>query len=104
MDVKIDVDRMIGVKELASKHHFNLTGGIPWIAFLDAKGKVLADSDGPSGNIGYPAAPSEIAYFMDMLRKTSKTISPKELLTIEETLKQAPEAVAAAKRLELKAN
>ena len=31
------------------------SGGIPWFAILDAQGKALATSDGPGGNIGYPA-------------------------------------------------
>ena len=29
-------------------------GGIPWFAVVDADGKVLANSEGPKGNIGYP--------------------------------------------------
>lgn len=42
-------------------------GGIPWMAVLDADGRVLATSDSPSGNIGFPVDPPEIDYFIEML-------------------------------------
>ena len=47
--------------------------GLPFYAFLDAKGKKLADSDVmPKGmNIGYPGSPEEISAFMDLIKKTA---------------------------------
>ena len=32
-----------------------LNAGIPWMVILDTDGKELISSDGPKGNIGYPA-------------------------------------------------
>ena len=47
--------------------------GLPFYAFLDATGKKLADANAMPGgkNIGYPAAPEEIAAFEGLLRKTA---------------------------------
>ena len=47
--------------------------GLPFFAFLDEKGKKLADSNVMPGNqnIGYPAAPDEIAAFEKLLEKTA---------------------------------
>jgi thioredoxin-related protein len=47
--------------------------GLPFYAFLDPKGKKLADSNVmPKGmNIGYPGAPEEITAFMDLIKKTA---------------------------------
>ena len=57
--------------------------GLPFYAFLNAKGKQLASSDAvpsPSGilqNIGYPSAPQEIAAFDDLLKKTAPKMDAK---------------------------
>lgn len=47
--------------------------GLPFMVFLDAKGKKLADSNALPGdkNIGYPAAPEEITAFEKLLVKTA---------------------------------
>jgi hypothetical protein len=52
--------------------------GLPFMGIVDPSGKLLVNSnekDGTSGNIGYPAAPNEIAHFLDMLRKTAPRIT-----------------------------
>jgi thioredoxin-related protein len=98
IDVKIDVDRMIGGKDLEAKFRKHPEQGIPWFVFLDAKGEAIADADGPKGNIGYPAAPEEISHFMKMLGKAVRKIDAADLETIEKTLKDAPEAKAQATR------
>ncbi|MCW5935862.1 MAG: thioredoxin family protein [Fimbriimonadaceae bacterium] len=69
--------------------------GIPYTAFLTAEGKVLVDSrrvvdDKPVGNIGYPATPEEIAWFMTMLERAA----PKMTAGERATLKAELEAVA----------
>ncbi len=67
-------------------------GGIPFFAVMSPKGKVLVTSNREDKtkkkgvNIGHPAAPEEIAHFMDVLRKTSK-MSEKERAEIETWLK-----------------
>src|SRR5262249_1850222 len=51
-DVKIDIDRMDNGKSVLATYRKQESGGIPWFVILDAKGKALATSDGPKGNIG----------------------------------------------------
>jgi thiol-disulfide isomerase/thioredoxin len=55
--------------------------GLPFWVILDAKGKLLADSqirpagaslDTPGESIGCPAADNEVAYFANLLKSTSK--------------------------------
>jgi thiol-disulfide isomerase/thioredoxin len=88
VDVKIDEDRMVGGKELEGKTRANAKGGIPWFAFLDPKtGEQVATSDGPKGNVGFPAQPEEIAHFVAMLKKAAPKLSPKEIEALEASLK-----------------
>ncbi|HEY9533185.1 MAG TPA: thioredoxin family protein [Mucilaginibacter sp.] len=55
--------------------------GLPFWVILDAKGKLLGDSkirpagaslDAPGESIGCPAAENEVAYFLQLLKSTSK--------------------------------
>jgi thiol:disulfide interchange protein len=91
VDLKIDLDRMTGGKEVAARFRPDEKGGIPWFALLDAEGKSLITSDGPEGNCGYPASPAEIAHFMKMLRETRRNITDEQLTLIEKALKEAAE-------------
>jgi uncharacterized protein YyaL (SSP411 family) len=95
LDVKIDIDRMTGGKDVMAKYRPEKSGGIPWFAILSPGGEVLATSDGPKGNIGYPAQPEEIQHFLAMIRKTSRKIEPAQIDKIESVLQEA------AKRLNL---
>lgn len=60
--------------------------GLPYFAILDPEEKVVVDSlrevDGkkgdPTKNTGHPMAPEEVAWFMEMLKRSSK-------MTAEET-------------------
>jgi len=69
--------------------------GIPFIVFLDEKGQPLIDSNRPSKgkqkgeNIGYPAAPEEIDWFMQMLRKTLPSLTESDARAIEAWLRRA---------------
>lgn len=78
IDLKIDVDRMAHAEESRLRLRPR-SGGIPWIAILDAKGKPLATSDGPDGNIGYPSTPQGIEHFISMLNRTRKRLSDDQL-------------------------
>jgi thioredoxin-related protein len=89
IDLKIDVDRMKQAKNVVNRVRKSEEGGIPWFALLDAKGSVLATSDGPKGNIGYPAEPEEIAHFMGALKKATKRTTADQLAQIEKSLKEA---------------
>lgn len=89
VDVKIDVDRMTGGKEVLAR--FGGAGkGIPWMAVLDPSGEALISSDGPEGNTGFPVAPAEIEHFVAMLRKTSEKLTAADFRAIEASLMQPP--------------
>jgi hypothetical protein len=55
-------------------------GKVPWMAILRSDGTKIADSDAPTGNIGFPAEPEAINYFIDkMLKPTAQRLTPSEL-------------------------
>lgn len=81
-----------GGGDLLKKLTGGVETGIPYYAVLDPSGKKLIDSikpaDGKKGsNIGHPAAPEEIAWFMTMLKKTATHMKPSESKSIEDWLK-----------------
>lgn len=82
IDVKIDQDRMTNAKEVQSAFRKDPRGGIPWFAFVAADGKVLATSDGEKGNVGFPAAPAEIAHFEKILTATKKNLTEADIKTL----------------------
>jgi hypothetical protein len=62
--------------------------GYPYIVMLDPAGKPIADSFLPnkprdgSGNIGYPALPVEVDWFMQMLQKAAPSLTAQDRATI----------------------
>jgi thioredoxin-related protein len=92
IDVKIDEDRMIGGKDVEIKVRKDTQGGIPWFVFLDSKGAALINSDAKTGNIGYPAAPEEIAHFVVMLKNVARKIDASDIEGLEKILKADPAA------------
>jgi Thioredoxin-like len=58
------------------------TGGIPWFVILDSDGTPLINSDGPSGNIGYPGEPDGQVYFEKMLRTSPRHITDDEIKSL----------------------
>ncbi len=95
VEVRIDVDRMAGGKELAERLRANPQGGIPWCAVLDEDGRVLATSDGPDGNIGCPVTASEIEHFVAMLRGTARRMRPEGLGVVKKVLEEHAREVEA---------
>ena len=102
---KIFVFADLDTGELANdKRHANLPGGqklmaslggkeagYPYIAMLDAKGSLIANSLRPVGqgggeNIGYPYAPNEVDWFMEMLKKAAPSLSIEDAATIRNWL------------------
>ncbi len=85
VDLKVDTDRMIGGPELLETY-CKKQGGIPWFAlFSPENGSVVVNSDGPSGNIGFPSTDEEIEYFVSMLQ-TTRGFSPEEIQWLSESL------------------
>jgi hypothetical protein len=93
--LKIDEDRMTDGKALAKEIRGGEEGGIPWMVVLDGGGKRVVTSDGPKGNIGYPGEPGEIAWFLEMLGKAAKRLTPAEIKSIEQELKVRAEKLHA---------
>jgi thiol-disulfide isomerase/thioredoxin len=92
VDVCIDIDRMDGGKEILARYHSSGKGGIPWFAFLDAKGKALVTSDSAKGNIGFPYEEHEVAHFLKMLDTTKRHLSPSDIERIGQSLKAQKKA------------
>jgi hypothetical protein len=82
-----------GADKLLEK--FGGPDGIPYSAFLDAHGALIVNSRcpsanaGPGGNIGYPGAPAEVDWFIQMMRKAAPKMSEADLKTIETALRSA---------------
>jgi len=88
VELKIDVDRMTGGKELGDKLQRNRAGGLPWLVILDQNGKELISSNEEAGrNIGSPAADWEVAHFMKMMRETRQHMSDEDIAGLETDLK-----------------
>jgi hypothetical protein len=68
--------------------------GLPFFAFLNERGELIVNSNRPvpgkSGgvNIGHPAAPEEVDYFMEMLRKAVPALEPADAQLIEGYLRK----------------
>ena len=68
--------------------------GLPFYAFLDAKGKVIANAlqmkrEGREGlgNIGHPVAEEEVDNFMKIVRKAAPKMSKAEAKVLEHWLR-----------------
>lgn len=90
VDLKIDTDRRVGGKAMLEAFCGSDKSGIPWFAFVDADGKVLATSDGPGGNVGFPAATEERAHFRAMLEKAALKMSAAEIDALMQSLVPPP--------------
>jgi thiol-disulfide isomerase/thioredoxin len=94
VEVKIDMDRMPGAKEVLARYNADAKGGIPWFTLLDDKGKELINSVGLKGNIGYPGEPDEIDHFITMLTKAKRRLADKDLEEIRKSLTPPPKSPA----------
>lgn len=87
---KIDLTRMDHGQDVNDKFR-KIETGIPWIAVLDSEGNASHTSEGPQGNIGYPVHPQEIAYFLEMVKATSKSLTADDFVQIEKSLVERAE-------------
>ena len=64
--------------------------GLPFIVFLDEKGKVIANSNvmPKKENIGYPGAKEEITAFVKLLKNTAPHMTTKQRSAISDYLKK----------------
>jgi hypothetical protein len=84
---------MVRGKEVAGRIRKSAEGGIPWMAILDSAGKPLVTSDGPQGNIGYPAEPGEIDHFIAMVKATAKRLTAAQIAEIRKALEEAAKKI-----------
>jgi len=61
--------------------------GLPYSAFLDAKGALIVNSERDGQNIGYPGEPGEIDWFIQMMKKAAPGVSGEDVKTIETALR-----------------
>ncbi len=90
---QVDIERMTGGEDVMKAYRTKPDGGIPWFVILDAKGKSLATSDGPKGNIGYPAQPEEIAHFLSMVKGQARRIEADQLDALKKSLEANAERI-----------
>jgi hypothetical protein len=70
--------------------------GYPFLVVVDPTGKTIVNSyrpvkgkaPGADTNIGYPALPEEIDWFMEMMRQSAPSMSAKEMDTLRSWLKK----------------
>jgi len=79
----IDMDKTEGGanlrKVLATE---DKSGSVPFMVMTDENGQPIVDSNrngNPAWNIGYPALPEEIAWYIEMLTRAAPGLSSKEL-------------------------
>ncbi|MBC7852671.1 MAG: thioredoxin family protein [Pirellulaceae bacterium] len=62
--------------------------GIPWMAIVEPDGPVMATSDGPLGNIGFPGTIEDIRHLREMLQRTARKLTAIEQDQLAESLAQ----------------
>lgn len=60
--------------------------GLPYSAFLDARGSLVINSKNKGENIGFPAQPDEIDWFVQMMKKAAPNMTETDLKAIETAL------------------
>ena len=91
--IKIDVERNASGDAVAKRLRGERRGGIPWMVILDADGKELVSSDAPSGNIGCPVQPEEVAWFAEMLRRSTTRLDDDDVAGIQAELEAYAKAL-----------
>lgn len=103
VDVKIDTDRMIGGGAMLVEMRGSQRGGIPWFAFLDGDGEIVAHSSQTGENLGCPYTDEEIAAFMALLERACPDITAEQRALLASRLgpqKEAPQKEAPQKEAE----
>lgn len=96
VELKIDVDRMKGGKDVMLRYRGTEEGGIPWFCFLDANGESLADSGAGKANLGCPYSPEEIATFGKLLKQVARHLTDEDIAKLQRSLEPPKDAAAGA--------
>ena len=89
--VKLDYDRGIGAKDV-EKRYTDKDQGLPWFAFVDGDGKAVITSTAPTGNVGHPYQPEEVAFFKGMLQKVKRHLTDAEIDALITSIVEANKA------------
>jgi thiol-disulfide isomerase/thioredoxin len=84
--VKIDESRWHNGTPVIKRLRTPEGRSIPWMAILDADGRVLITSDAPEGNIGFPVAAEEIEHFLKMLAATARHLDEADFSELRKAL------------------
>ena len=82
----IDTENMPDGKTVFTK--YAQPGAPSWVILTPEK-KVIVDSYAPTGNVGYPAEPSESDYYLAALKKATPAITEKELKALAQEIQKA---------------
>ena len=88
--VRMDI-RWTGAAEIVKSLRGEAQGGYPWLAILDADGKVLVTSNKPDdgSNIGYPSDDDSVKHFTHMLKTTAQRMTANDLSGLKSALEAA---------------
>ncbi len=86
--IKIDVERNPNGDAVAKRLRGERRGGIPWMVILDADGEELVSSDAPTGNIGCPVQPEEVAWFAEMIRRSAIRLQAPDVSGLQAELEE----------------
>jgi len=86
--IKIDVERNPNGDAVAKRLRGERRGGIPWMVILDADGEELVSSDAPTGNIGCPVQPEEVAWFAEMIRRSAIRLQAPDVSRLQAELEE----------------
>ena len=92
---RIDVDRMTKADAVVKRLCGTQEKGLPWFAVLDAAGEVIATSDGPEGNVGFPVMDKEIAHFIQVLRSTKTRLTDAQVDKVQKALQDSAKKLKA---------
>ena len=91
---QVDVDRMTGGKDVQKALPTSLVRRHPLVRDPRCSGESRwSTSDGPGGNIGYPAQPQEIAHFLAMVKGQGRRIDDRQLEQLRKSLEDAAERI-----------
>jgi hypothetical protein len=76
--VKVLEDLDDHARDVIGKFNPPRGAGIPWFAITEPDGKILATSDGPLGNTGFPSGTEAKKHFKKMLELTARHLTPAE--------------------------
>jgi hypothetical protein len=86
----LDYDRQAGAREI--ERRYTTQQSLPWFVFVDGDGVDRANSSAPTGNVGHPYEPNEVAWFKKMLKTVQHHLTDAEIDVLIQSLTEANKA------------